>query len=53
MFNFDRFAQVATAAVGALVLATLSITAAIGPVRAASPDGTRIASVQSTTQANG
>ncbi|MEA3045682.1 MAG: hypothetical protein QOJ53_14, partial [Sphingomonadales bacterium] len=35
MFNLDRFAQVATAAVGALVLSTLSITAAIGPARAA------------------
>ena len=33
MFNFDRFAQVATAAVGALVLSTLSITAAVGPVQ--------------------
>ena len=44
MFNFDRFAQVATAAVGALVLSTLSITAAIGPVRAADRSNSHIAS---------
>jgi len=32
MFSFDRFARVATAALGALVLSTLSITAAVGPI---------------------
>ena len=53
MFKFDRFAQVATAAVGALVLSTLSITAAIGPVRAADPERTQTASVQLDRQANG
>ncbi len=54
MFKFDRFAQVATAAVGALVLSTLSITAAIGPVRAADLDRTQTASVHNQgTQANG
>jgi hypothetical protein len=37
MFSFDRFARVATAAVGALVLSTLSITAAVGPVKAGTP----------------
>lgn len=31
MFNFDDFARVATAAVGALVLSTLSVAAAVGP----------------------
>ena len=41
MFNFDRFARVATAAVGALVLSTLSIGAAVGPVRAAEPSRRR------------
>ena len=46
MFNSGRFAQVATAAVGALVLSTLSIAAAIGPVRAAVP-ATSIVSAQS------
>jgi hypothetical protein len=37
MFNYDRFAKAATAAVGAIVLSTLSITAAVGPVQAADP----------------
>jgi hypothetical protein len=37
MFNYDRFAKVATAAVGALVLSTLSIGAAVGPAAAQSP----------------
>jgi len=51
MFNFDRFAKVATAAVGAFVLSTLSITAAVGPASAADLD--RFASVQSGIQAHG
>jgi hypothetical protein len=53
MFNFDRFAKVATAAVGALVLSTLSIVAAVGPVRATGLDRTEIAFVQHGTQAHG
>jgi len=53
MFNSGRFAQVATAAVGALVLSTLSITAAIGPVSAADLDRSQVASVQLQTHANG
>jgi len=44
MFSFDRFARVATAAVGALVLSTLSITAAVGPIRAATTDTAVVAS---------
>ena len=35
MFTSDRFARVATALVGALVLSTLSIGAAVGPASAA------------------
>jgi len=35
MFNFDRFTRVATATVGALVLSTLSIAAAVGPAHSA------------------
>jgi hypothetical protein len=31
MFNIEGFARVATAAVGALVLSTLSVAAAVGP----------------------
>ena len=50
MFSFDRFTRVATAAVGALVLSTLAITAAVGPVRAYSPAET--ASAQIVAQAN-
>jgi hypothetical protein len=53
MFNFDRFAQVATAAVGALVLSTVSIAAAIGPVHAADAGRTQVASVQLEAAANG
>ena len=54
MFNSGRFAQVATATVGALILSTLSITAAIGPVAAADLERTRTAMVQNAgTQANG
>ncbi|HYI46984.1 MAG TPA: hypothetical protein VEX35_00825 [Allosphingosinicella sp.] len=35
MFTSDRFARVATALVGALVLSTLSVGAAVGPAQAA------------------
>ena len=45
MFTSDRIAQVATAMVGALVISTLSIGAAVGPVRAAEPGQSWIASV--------
>ena len=45
MFKTDRFAQVATALVGALGISTLSIGAAVGPVRAAEPGQSWIASV--------
>ncbi len=45
MFKSDRFAQVATALVGALVLSTLSIGAAVGPASAAERGQSWIASV--------
>jgi hypothetical protein len=45
MFKSDRIAQVATALVGALVISTLSIGAAVGPVRAAEPGQSWISSV--------
>ena len=51
MLNFDRFAKVATAAVGAFVLSTVSITAAVGPAGAA--DLARVASAPSGMQAHG
>jgi hypothetical protein len=53
MFSFDRFTRVATAAVGALVLSTLSITAAVGPIGATTTAGTAaIASARTGIQAN-
>lgn len=45
MFTTDRLAQVATALAGAFVISTLSIGAAVGPVRAAEPGQSWIASV--------
>jgi Spy/CpxP family protein refolding chaperone len=35
MFDFEGFTRVATAAVGALVLSTLTVAAAVGPARVA------------------
>ncbi len=52
MFSFDRFARVATAAVGALVLSTISLTAAVGPIRVASSDTIAVASAQTGILAN-
>ena len=45
MLSTDRFAQVVTALAGAIVISTLSIGAAVGPVRAAEPGQSWIASV--------
>jgi hypothetical protein len=53
MFSFDRFARVATAAVGALVLSTISITAAVGPIAAANPEPVTVAQAVNGAQANG
>jgi hypothetical protein len=44
MLNSDRFARVATALVGALVISTLSLGATIGPAHAAGANQTWIAS---------
>ncbi|HMG46071.1 MAG TPA: hypothetical protein VK614_01235 [Allosphingosinicella sp.] len=52
MFSFDRFARVATAALGALVLSTISLGAAIGPIHAASSDTIVAAATQSGIAAN-
>ena len=52
MFNID-FLRVATAAVGALVLSTVSVAAAVGPAHAGAEGGTTYASVQSGAQAHG
>ena len=53
MFTSGRFAQIATAAVGALVLSTISVGAAIGPASASALAGTQIVSVHGGTQADG
>ena len=53
MFKFERFAKVATASVGALVLSTLSVTAAVGPVRAADVERVVAAAAVSDMQAHG
>jgi hypothetical protein len=53
MFSFDRFARVATAAVGALVLSTISIAAAVGPIHAPSTTETAaVAAAQTGARAN-
>jgi hypothetical protein len=53
MFNYDRFAKVATATVGALALSTLSIVAAVGPVQASDLRPAAFASVQMDKTAHG
>lgn len=45
MFNSHNIARVATAAVGAIVLSTLSVAAAVGPAHMAQPGQTAYASV--------
>ena len=52
MFKLHDIARVATAAVGALVLTTLTVAAAVGPGHMAQSDRTAYASVQ-TDRANG
>jgi hypothetical protein len=52
MFSIDRFARVATASVGALLLSSISIAAAVGPVRAAGVDRSEVAALAK-NQANG
>ncbi len=53
MFDFEGFARVATAAVGALALSTLSIVAAVGPVRASDFRSPAFASAQVDKTAHG
>jgi hypothetical protein len=52
MFNID-FLRVTTAAVGALVLAAVSVAAAVGPAHPGAQGGTSYASFQSGAQAHG
>lgn len=53
MFKSDRFAQVATAMVGAFVLSTISIAATVVPAQAAGADQSWIASVPFGAPAHG
>ena len=53
MFSIEYLARVATAAVGALVLSTMSIAAAVGPAQSAGADRPVYASVHNGTQAHG
>jgi hypothetical protein len=53
MFSFDHLTRVATAAVGALILSTLSIAAAVGPAETANAKPTVYASVHNGTVARG
>lgn len=53
MFNFEGFARVATAAVGALVLSTLTVAAAVGPARVAETAQPVYASANNGTVAHG
>lgn len=45
MFTTDRFAQLATALAGALILSTLSVGAAVAPVRTTGPGQSWISAV--------
>ena len=40
MFNFDNLQRIATAAVGALILTTACVSAAVAPARAVETDAT-------------
>jgi hypothetical protein len=53
MFNTEYLARVTTAAVGALVLSTVSVLAAVGPVQSAGSERAVYAQVHDRTQANG
>ena len=45
MFKSERFTQAATALVGAVILSSLSVGAAVGPVHAAEPGQSWITAV--------
>jgi hypothetical protein len=53
MFRTYNIARVASAAVGALVLSTLSVTAAVGPGHQVQPAPTAYASADVGTRAHG
>ena len=53
MFSFEYLSRVATAAVGAFILSTLSVAAAVAPGHSAQTGPVAYASVHNGTQANG
>jgi hypothetical protein len=56
MFNSDKILRAATAAVGALILTTVSVGAAVGPARTAETTpvyALALSTAQSAVQANG
>ncbi|MGZ8311501.1 MAG: hypothetical protein ACXWUR_05500 [Allosphingosinicella sp.] len=53
MFSMNHLSRVTTAAVGALVLSTLSVVAAVGPAQTAGFEPAVYASVHTGTAANG
>ena len=53
MFNTEYLARVATAAVGALVLSTLSVVAAVGPAQSAGSERAAYAQVHDGARAHG
>lgn len=53
MFDFDKLLRVATAAVGALVLTTVTVGAAVGPAEAGANNPFYYAQVQISDRANG
>jgi hypothetical protein len=52
MLSYDHLARTALAAVGALVLSTLSVAAAVGPAQAGTPAGGWIGAAQFKAPAN-
>jgi hypothetical protein len=53
MFAFDQLSRVAIATVGALVLSTLSVAAAVAPAQSGEPARTVVASAPHGAYANG
>ena len=53
MFNLDHLTRVAASAAAALVLSTLSISAAVGPARTAETQPVAVASVATNGAAHG
>lgn len=53
MFDYDKIQRVAFSAIGAIILTTLSVGAAVGPARAIETTPIAYAQADAGTQANG